>query len=58
MTIDTSSLTFNILYQPYSGWEEGPKKLTTSFSPVTSAKVGISSQNFLTFSFNSFATLV
>ena len=30
----------------------------TSFSSVTSAKVGISIQKFLTFSFNPFATLV
>ena len=30
---------------------------TTSFSPVTSATVEISPQNFLTFSFNPFATL-
>ena len=28
------------------------------FSPVTSTNVGISSQNFLTFSYNPFATLV
>ena len=31
---------------------------TSSFSPVTSTNVGLSSQNFLTFSFNSFAALV
>ena len=30
----------------------------TSFSSVTSTNVGISPQNFLTFSFNPFATLV
>ena len=30
----------------------------TSFSPVTSTNVGLSSQNFLTFSFNPFVTLV
>ena len=30
----------------------------TSFVPVTSTNVGISSQNFLTFGFNPFATLV
>ena len=30
----------------------------TSFFPVTSTNVGISPQNFLTFSFNPFATLV
>ena len=30
----------------------------TSFSPVTSAKIGVSPQNLLTFGFNPFATLV
>ena len=30
----------------------------TSFSPVTSTNVGFGSQNFLTFIFNPFATLV
>ena len=36
----------------------GKKSLPTSFSLVTSTNVGISSQNFLAFSFNLFATLV
>ena len=36
----------------------GPKRPPTSFSSIISTNVGISSQNFLTFSFNSFATLV
>ena len=30
----------------------------TSFSPVTSTNVGFGTKNFLTFSFNHFATLV
>ena len=34
------------------------KRPPASFSPVTSTNVGFSPQNFLTFSFNSFATLV
>ena len=34
------------------------KTLPTSFPPVTSTNVGFSPQNFLTFSFNPFATLV
>ena len=34
------------------------KKTPTSFSPVTSANVDISPQNFVTFSFNIFVTLV
>ena len=37
----------------------GAKKAPpTSFSPVTSTNVGIGPQNFRTFSFNPFATLV
>ena len=36
----------------------GKKANPTNFSPVTSTNVGISPQNFLTFSFNPFATLV
>ena len=36
------------------GGQKGPP---TSFSPVTSTNVGISPQNFLTFSFYPFATL-
>ena len=36
----------------------GQKAPPTSFSPATSTNVGISPQNFLTFIFNRFATLV
>ena len=36
----------------------GAKSSPTSFFPVTFTNVGISPQNFLTFSFNPFATLV
>ena len=37
----------------------GEKRLPpTSFSPVTSTNVGFGPQNFLTFSFNPFATLL
>ena len=36
----------------------GGKKAPSSFSPAISTNVGISHQNFLTFSFNLFATLV
>ena len=36
----------------------GKKAPSTSFFPVTSTNVGISPQNFLTFSFNPFSTLV
>ena len=36
----------------------GLKKPPTRFSPVTSTIVGISPQNYLTFSLNSFATLL
>ena len=41
----------------YLGWG-GVKKSPTSFSPATSTNEGISLQSFLTFSFNTFATLV
>ena len=37
------------------GEQKGPP---TSFSPVTSTNVGFNPQNFLTFSFNPFTTLV
>ena len=37
------------------GWQKGPP---TSFFSVTSTKVGLSPQNFLTFSVNTFATVV
>ena len=37
------------------GWQKEPP---TSFSPLPSRNIGISLKNFLTFSFNSFATLV
>ena len=36
----------------------GEKVLPTSFSPVTSTNVGVRPQNFMTFSFNPFATLL
>ena len=40
-------------------WEGGRKNVPrTSFSPVTSTNVGFGPQNFLTFSFNPFASLV
>ena len=35
-----------------------PRPPPSSFSPVTSTNVGISSKNFLTFSFNTLSTLV
>ena len=40
------------------GGSGGQKAPRTSFSPVTSTNVGISSQNILTFSFSPFGTLV
>ena len=36
------------------GWQKGPYQ----FSPVTSTNVGFGPKNFLTFSFNPFATIV
>ena len=45
---------------PIQDGEEGgeAKSPPTSFSSITSANIGISPQNFLTFSFNPCATLV
>ena len=40
------------------GWGWGEKGPPTNVSPVTSADVGISPQNFLICSFNPFATLM
>ena len=37
---------------------EAPTSPSTSFSPVTSTNAGFGPQNFLTFSFNPFTTLV
>ena len=46
---------FNPILDGGSGQKATP---LSSFPPVTSTKVRISPQNFLTFSFNPFATLV
>ena len=42
----------------WDGGGQNPPTPPTSFSSVTSANVRVSPQNFLTFSFNPFATLV
>ena len=42
----------------HDGWGGGQKGPPTSFSPVTSINVGISLQNFPTFSCDSFNRLV
>ena len=47
-----------ISFNPIQDEGGGAKRPPTSFSPVTSTNVGLSTQNFLTFSFNPFATLV
>ena len=46
---------FNLIQDGGRGAQKGPP---TSFSPVTSTNVGFGPQNFLTFSFKPFATLV
>ena len=50
-------------FSPKSCWfnliqDQGIKDPPTSFSPGTSTKVGNSPQNFMTFSFDSLATLL
>ena len=45
-------------FKPIQDGGGAAKWSPTSFSPVTSTNVGTSPQNFLTFSFNPFATLV
>ena len=54
--IENIFIEINLTLFRMGGW--GKKDPPTSFSPVTSTNVGISLQNFLTFSFNPFATLV
>ena len=49
---------FLTLFKMGWGFEGECKKATYQFSPVTSTNVGISPQNFLTFSVNPFATLM
>ena len=52
-----SIFTYNLNVNPiHDGGRQNA--LPTSFSPVTSTNVGISPQNFLTFSFNPYATVV
>ena len=45
-------------FNPIQDWGGGAKRPPTSFSPVTSTNVGISPENFLSFSFNPFVTLL
>ena len=46
------------IFNPIHDGGGGTKRPPTSFPPVTSTNVAIGPQNFLTFSFNPFATLV
>ena len=59
---DTSCLKFHSLWKRFLTLfrmgEGVAKRSPTSFFPVTSTNVGVSSQNFLTFSFSPFVTLV
>ena len=50
--------TFNPIQDGGGGVGGGQKVPPTSFSPVTSTNVGVRPQNFITFSFNPFATLM
>ena len=59
MTRPTDLRILTLFRMERGGWGGGGKKAPpTSFSSVTSTNIGISPQNFLTFSFNPFATLV
>ena len=53
--IALSTFLFNPIQDGWSGLKRPP---STSFSSITSANVGINPENFLTFSFNPFATRV
>ena len=58
MILISLSIVTLTLFRMGGGRGGGKKAPPTSFSPVTSANVGFGSQNFLTFSFNPFTTLV
>ena len=51
-------ILFNPIQDGGGGGGGGEKAPPTSFSPVTSTNVGFGLQNFLTFSFSLFATLL
>ena len=51
-------LVFVVFYPIQDEGVGGQKDPLTRFSPVTSTNVGFGPQNFLTFSFNLFGTLV
>ena len=56
--INTIHVRFNLIQdvEGEGGGQKGPTP-PTSFSPVASTNIGISRQNFLTFSFNPFAIM-
>ena len=58
LEVDGSPSKENLFGQSTLFRMEGAKRPPTNFSPVTSTNVEIRPKNFLTFSFNSFATLV
>ena len=53
--IDNNIIHYLTLFRMGAG---GAKRPPTSFSPVTSTNVGISPQNFMTFTFNLYDRLV
>ena len=57
-TADYQYMRLLTLFRIGNGVQKAPPPPPTNFSPVTSTNVTISPQNFLTFSFNPFATLV
>ena len=59
LATDRKTKSVFIFFNPIQDGGEGAKRpIPTSFSPVTSTNVGIRHQNFLTFTFNTFATVV
>ena len=58
MEIVKQVASINPIQDGGGGVGESQKGPTTSFPPVTSTNVRASPQNFLTFSFNSFPTMV
>ena len=58
VTCTSDQYSYFNTFNPIQDGGGGQKVPPTSFSPVTSTNVGVRPQNFITFSFNPFATLM